>query len=49
MEMDARDNTVTCAHLGAITEVAEDLLFSQQRSGLEEATFKSSEVLLFSH
>lgn len=48
MEMDARDNMVTQAHLGAMVEVAEGLLFSQQHSALEEATFKSLEVLPFS-
>lgn len=48
MLMDARDNMVAQAHLGARTEVAEGLLFSQQHSALEEATFKSLEVLPFS-
>lgn len=48
MEMDARDNTVTHAHLGAMAEVTEGLLFSQQHSALEEATFKSLEILPFS-
>lgn len=48
MEMDAGDNMVAQAHLGAMAEVAEGLLFSQQHSTLEEATFKSLEVLPFS-
>lgn len=48
MEMDAGDNMVAQAHLGAMAEVAEGLLFSQQHSALEEATFKSLEVLPFS-